>query len=177
MLYAFSAFRTLPMLAGRRGLLIVLAVASLLIYILALFISRVSHVEAKPSVLRVRAGLFALNISYKRIVSIRLTRLAHQYPPKTLRAGERALLEPFWGLPATAVDLRSFPMSERMLRWLWGKFMLLTDHPGLLLVVEDAMLLNQQIDDRRQRRLEHRTGRAQRSTDAIDRLASQQRRR
>jgi hypothetical protein len=176
-LYVFSSFRPLPLLVGRRGLLIVLAVASLLIYILALFISRASHVEARPSVLRVRAGLVPLKISYGRIVSIRLTRPAHQYPPSTLRPGERALVEPFLGQPATAVDLRSFPMNVGTLRRLWSKFMFLTDHPGLMFVVDDAMLLNQQIDDCRQRRLDQKAGRVQRSMDPFERLSSQQRRR
>jgi hypothetical protein len=176
-LYALSSFRPLPLLAGRRGLLIVLAVASLLIYILALFISRASHVEARPSILRVWAGLVPLKISYGRIVSVRLTHLARQYPPSTLRPGERALVEPFLGQPATALDLRSFPMQEGMLRRLWSRFMFLTDHPGLMFVVDDAMLLNQQIDDRRQKWTDRKAGRVQRSMDPFERLSSQQRRR
>jgi hypothetical protein len=132
----------------RRGLLVVLIVGSFALYLLAILIARMSFVEVRAKALRVRTGLLALDVSYRRIRQIRLVQLGVQYPPDSLRARHLALVRPFMGISCTAVDMRSWPLDRRLLKALWVRFMFAREGDSLLFVVEDAMRLNQLIDER-----------------------------
>lgn len=134
----------LGMLWEKRPLLFILITTCLLLYALLLIIARNSYVEARPGALHVHAGLAPLDISYGRIRQIRLVQVGVQFPPDTLKAGERALLAPLLEKPCTAVDLRSWPRQP--LRKLWHRRMFTADGSSLLFIVDDPMLLNQQID-------------------------------
>lgn len=139
----------LSMLWSGRLLLIAIILCSLAIFVLAIIIGRGSYVDVRPVTLHVRAGLLALNISYKRIQQIRLGQLGVQHPEDTLRGGDWALIEPFWGEPCTLLDLRNWPWpGKKMTQRLWSKFMFTRDGNSLLLIVKEAMVLNQQIDGR-----------------------------
>ncbi len=152
---------------GRR-LLAILIIASVMLYILFLIIARGSYVEARPRALHVHAGLAPLDISYGRIRQIRLVQVGSQFPPDTLNRSHRALLAPLMDEPCTAVDLRSWPRQP--LKRLWHRFMFTRDGESLLFIVDDAMVLNQQIDGAmaaRQARRSKRTG----YKDPIERAA------
>ncbi len=138
----------LGLLWSSRGALLLMVVASLALYLLMIVVSRTSFVEARPKVLHVRAGLVPVDISYGRIRQIRLVQLGVQHPLETLKGAERALIEPLVGLTCTAVDLESvpWPFTKQSLRWVWNKFMFTAEGASLLFVVQDAMVLNQQID-------------------------------
>jgi hypothetical protein len=119
-----------------------------------------------------RTGILAAVISYERIRSLRPVQVGDHYPTKSLRGPESGLMEPLQGAMAVAVDMRSFPMDERLLRRLWSKFTFTSDQKGVLLVVEDYMSLIQEIDFHRQRYLDRKAGRGQRSGDIFERMAS-----
>jgi hypothetical protein len=132
---------------GRIFIIIMLG-CSLALFILTIIIGN-SYVEVRSVTLRVRAGLLALNISYKRIKQIRLGQLAVQHPEETLRASDWSLAEPFLSESCTLVDITSWPWPGRKwLHRLWSKLMFSRDGDSLLLVVREAMILNQQIDGR-----------------------------
>jgi hypothetical protein len=132
----------------RRGLIIVMIAGGFALYLLAIMIARMSYVEVKAKALRVRTGLLALDISYRRIRQIRLVQFGVQYPPDELRARDLSLVRPFLGSSCTAVDMRSWPIDRRLLKRLWIKFMFGQEGDSILFVVEDAMRLNQLIDER-----------------------------
>jgi hypothetical protein len=134
----------LQMLWGNRIYILGLVGFSLVLYVLIVGIGRSSFVEVRPQALRVRAGMVTSDISYGRIRQIRLVQLASVYPPNSLRAGDWATLKPFIDTSCTAVDLQSWPKLP--LKRLWHKFMFTQDGVSLLFIVEDAMVLNQQID-------------------------------
>jgi hypothetical protein len=157
-----------------RLLLYVAVGASLLLYLLSLYISRGSYVEARPKALRVRAGLVTVDISYARIQQMRLVQFGLQYPLDSLRGSEAALVEPFEGSTCSAVDLRSLPrpFTPRLLRRIWSKFMFTADRRSLMFVVADPMVLNQQIDGyiaNRQARIKQKT----QYIDPIERAAKE----
>lgn len=128
----------------RRLLLMGLIGFSLLLYIITLIIAS-SHVEVQAKALYVRAGLIAQHISYGRISQMRIVQLNEQYPAQQIKARDYRMLEPFYELPCTAIDLRSWPKTP--LRKLWHPMMFTRDgRNSLLFIVEDAMVLNQQID-------------------------------
>ena len=127
-----------------RIMILILIGTSLLLYILTLFIAHFSYVKVRGRALRIRAGLVPQDISYGRINQLRLVQLSKQYPPESLKNSEYAILEPLYGEPCTAVDLNSWPNAP--LKKLWHRFMFTQEGGSLLLIVDDAMLLNQQID-------------------------------
>lgn len=139
----------LRMLWAGQVLLITIILCSLAIFVLAIIIGHGSYVDVRPVTLHIRAGLLTLNISYKRIRQIRLGQLGVQHPEDSLRGGDWALVESFWGEPCTLVDLISWPWpGKEMTRRLWSKFMFTRDGNSLMFIVKDAMVLNQQIDGR-----------------------------
>jgi hypothetical protein len=166
----------LESLWAKRALIFLMIAMSILLYILFLIISRRSYVQPRPKALRVQAGLLAVDISYKRIRQIRLVSLDAQHPLDKLKSREWALVEPFSALSCTAIDLTSYPWpGEKWLKRLWIKFMFLGEKgKGLLFVVEEPMILNQQIDAlitaRQERVRKHKRG----YVDPIERAAQAQ---
>jgi len=129
-------------------LIIILFVCGV-IFVYGMAIGALSYVEARARSLHIQAGLMAINISYRRIKQIRLSQVGVQYPADTLRGSDADLLDPLLGLPCTVVDLRSWPWPGfDWLKRLWSRFMFSSSGTALMLVVTDAMVLNQQIDGR-----------------------------
>ncbi len=159
-----------------RIFLFLLIVTSLILYVFTIMLSRTSYVEARLKALRVRTGFLQLDISYKRIRQIRLVQMGAQYPIDSLKGSERALAMPFASYTCTAVDVSSWPWpGQAALRQLWSKFMFTSDRGSLLFVVQDAILLNQQIDARllaRQMRSKDKAG----YLDPVERAAAQAKR-
>lgn len=127
-----------------RTLVLAIIGLNLLLYGLITIVARGSFVEARRNALRVRAGLLPLNISYARVRQLRLGQVSAQLPPDRLRNRDYALLEPLLPLACTVIDLKSWPREP--IRRLWDKFLFTPDRKSLLFIVEEAMLLNQQID-------------------------------
>ncbi|HOA25613.1 MAG TPA: hypothetical protein PK801_14015 [Aggregatilineales bacterium] len=156
-----------------RQLILALIGFSLLLYVLIMLIARGSYVEARPGALRVKAGLIPLNISYSRIGAIKLGQVGAQFPADRLSNRDYALLEPLLPLACTVVELTSWPKEP--VRKLWHKFLFTPGGDGLLFIVEDAMLLNQQIDAARTALLAA-SRRHARYQDPIERAIEMQRR-
>jgi hypothetical protein len=117
---------------------------SILLYVIALIVAN-SYVEVQAKALYIRAGLVAQHISYGRIRQMRIVQLNEQYPSREIKGRDYRLLEPFYEYPCTAVDLRSWPKTP--LKRLWHHTMFTRDgRNSLLFIVENAMVLNQQID-------------------------------
>lgn len=131
-----------------RTYIIMLILFSLLLYAFAVYISRTSYVYPRSKALRVKAGLLAVDISYKRISQIHLTSFAAQYPLDMVKRGALRIVEPFEKLSCSAVIMNSWPWpGEKVLRRMWCRYMFLTQGgKGLLFIVEDPIVLNQQLD-------------------------------
>jgi len=128
----------------QRLLLLGLIAFSILLYVIALIVAN-SYVEVQAKALYIRAGLVAQHISYGRIRQMRIVQLNEQYPSREIKGRDYRLLEPFYEYPCTAVDLRSWPKTP--LKRLWHHTMFTRDgRSSLLFIVENAMVLNQQID-------------------------------
>lgn len=134
----------LAQLWERRSYVLMLVGASAVIYFLFVLSARDSTVTVRRRALRVRIGLMPLDISYGRINQIRLVNIGNQYPPSRLSRKEQKLLAPLAKHSATAIDLRTWPKPP--IRRLWHRLMFTPDQEGLLLIVKDPMVLNQQID-------------------------------
>lgn len=158
--------------AQSRLLVIGLVIFSVLLYMLNVVISRISYVQARPENLYIRAGLVPQVVSYTRIRQLRPVQVGKQYPKSSLKGPEFDLLEPYMGQTAVAMDLKAFPMEEKMLRRLWSKFLFTTDQKGLLFIVEDYQLLKHEIDAHNQAR---KAGSQGESGDIFERVAGRHR--
>jgi hypothetical protein len=161
-----------------RAFTFLLIAASLFMYVFAVAMSRTGYVHPRPKALRVRAGLMSLDISYQRVKQIRLTSVTNEYPPDELKGRDWALLEPLAGMSCTAVDLTSWPWpGEKALRRLWNKFLFASDEGvGLVFVIEEPMVLNQQIDSYITARQARKQSATRGYVDPIERAARAQRR-
>jgi hypothetical protein len=159
-----------------RYFLVAAVAACVVMYIIAVIIARRSFVQLRPMTMRIQAGLFRMDVAYKRIQKLRLVQVGMQYPPSSLRGRDRAIIEPLQGMTATAVDLKSWPVKKKLLQRLWSKFMFSPDGDSILLMVEEPIVLNQQIDNRIQQ-YKDRSNPNQGYLDPIDRAFQQGRRR
>ncbi len=147
--------------------LIVLCVG---IYFFSIIISRNSYVHPRPKALHIQAGIFSLDISYKRIKSLHTVDLKSQHNLDKFRGSDWAIIAPFEGMVYTRLDMASWPRpGERTLRRLWHKFMFSEKGDGLLLIVEKPMILNQQIDACKTARYSRLSKQAQGYVDPIER--------
>ncbi len=168
----------LARLWSNRLMLYLMIGASGLLYLFSIALSRMSYVQAKPKVLHVRAGMIPVNISYARIQQIRLGSLGMHHPADQQKGINRRIVEDFEGTTSTIVDLKSLPkpFTRKRLQRLWHKFMFTDNGNSLLFVVEDAMVLNQQIDNFMTARIARQKGEG-RYLDPVERAAQMQQQR
>jgi len=138
----------LDMLAAGQPLIVVIIVASALLYILAVIMGG-SYIEARSNRLHVRTGLLAINISYRRIRQIRLSQVSVQFEGRKISGSDGQVARELSGQPCSIIDLTSWPWPGLGgLKRLWGRLMFSGDGDNLMIVVRDAMVFNQQLDGR-----------------------------
>ncbi len=126
----------------------VIAADGLLLWLYTRLLRRAA-VLCTPKGLLVRTPLYTLGISYRRVETIRPTTFASLYPAQAERAARRRLYAGIWGKTAIVVDLRSYPLSTRMLRLWLPRYLFRPDGRGLVFVVEDWMGLSRCLDTQR----------------------------
>ena len=141
----------LDLLWENRLLLMIMGGFSIFLYIVILIIGRSSHVQARAKSLRVSAGFYTMDISYRRILNIRSVGFESEWAGKGLKGVDRALANSIGGRTCTQVELKSWPMKPGLVRLLWHKFMFYGGDKGLMLIVSDPLNLNNEIDSRRTR--------------------------
>jgi hypothetical protein len=123
-------------------LLLVVIVLCSLLFLYTLVGPALSYVQCRPTHLLVSTPLFRLAISYARIRNVRPVKFV---PPK-LGWSQRRFLEPFLGMTVVAVDLKSFPLNEKLLRLWLNPYMFGGDATGFLLHTKDWMATSRDID-------------------------------
>ncbi|MCA9918547.1 MAG: hypothetical protein KC445_11380 [Anaerolineales bacterium] len=102
-----------------------------------------------PSYLLLRGPLREVKISYGRIASVTSTQMAQHYEFDALKARERSLTQPFFGVACSFVELSSWPKAFAN-RQLWFPRLLFgVRREGLLLVTPSWMQLNRDIEEAR----------------------------
>jgi hypothetical protein len=143
---SFANKNLLNLLWEGRVSFLALLVLCLALYITTSIIGRNSFVEARPKALRVKAGFFTLDISYRRIKEIKPFQFEKVFPASDLKGFDRSIADQLTGLACVGIVLKSWPVKPRVARRMWHKFMFLEREPGLLLAVREAMVLQNQID-------------------------------
>jgi len=105
-----------------------------------------SFVQCRPDHLRIQTPIFRLAISYGRLHTVRPVKFSEQYPAEHQHWSQRRFLEPFFGLTAVAVTVRSYPIDLKWLKIWLNDYLFTRDAPGFLFVVDDWMTLSREID-------------------------------
>jgi len=165
----------LDTLRAGQPIIVVLILASALLYIFAVFIGRNSYIEARPKMLHIQTGLLAINISYRRIRQIRLSQVSIQHPEHSVKGGDKSIVAALANLPCSVIDLSSWPWPGlTALKRLWGKLMFSGDGDNLLVIVRDAMVFNQQLDGRTASVLQRDKQQQSQYLDPLERAAQAQ---
>jgi hypothetical protein len=134
----------------------ILLVGGLLLLVIAIvrFIAtRVPYVQCTDRNIKIRAPLYQVVFSYKRVHETRPNTLFHVFEKGGLSRGERNFVmdDRYGGQTAVIVEMNSWPMSVRSMRFWLGNLVFASDNRALVLWVEDWMTLNREISDYKDR--------------------------
>jgi hypothetical protein len=89
-----------------------------------------------------------LNVSYRRVRSVRPGEVVQLFPPKEQSWSQRRFLTTFYGKTAVTVELKGFPLSQTLLRLFLPPALFMPKGSGFVFIVEDWMKLSTEFDTR-----------------------------
>lgn len=117
-----------------------------------------SALEIHRDFLRLRGPVYAVRISYGRILSVTGARFDQHHPPDGLSGRERSLLGPLYRQTCVLVELSALPRRLQS-HYLWfPRTLFATAQTGLLLAVEDYYRASLDIEEARLRWTEQQSG-------------------
>jgi hypothetical protein len=133
--------------------LLIVGVLLLFIAIVRFIATRVPYVQCSDRNIKIRAPLYQVVFSYKRVHETRPNTLFHVFEKGGLSRGERKFVmdDRYGGQTAVIVEMNSWPMSVRSMRFWLGNLVFSSDNRALVLWVEDWMDLNRELSDYKDR--------------------------
>ena len=133
-------------------LLVPIGLVVLCIAIFRAVASSIPYVQCSERNVKIQAPLYQVVFSYKRLQETRPNSLAHALEEADLSRREKQLISDpkYSGSTAIIVDMNSWPMSLKSLRFWLGKMLFGSDR-SLVLWVEDWMTLNRELGDYKDR--------------------------
>jgi hypothetical protein len=127
---------------------VVLAIA-----IFRLLAASIPYVQCSERNIKIQAPLYQVVFSYKRVRESRPNTLFHMFEKSKLSRGARnfVLSDQYGGHTAVVIEMNSWPMSVRVMRFWLGNLVFAADSRALVLWVEDWMALNREISDYKDR--------------------------
>ena len=161
MLALFGAIRLLPAETWANvpwvyqidWLLFIVGLLLLAIAVVRFIATRVPYVQCSDRNIKIRGPLYQVVFSYKRVHETRPNTLFHVFEKGGLSRGERKFVmdDRYGGQTAVIVEMNSWPMSVRSMRFWLGNLVFSADNRALVLWVEDWMDLNREISDSKDR--------------------------
>jgi hypothetical protein len=142
-------------------LLLVLGVLIFIVAGLRWIASATPYVQCTARNIKIQTPFYPIAISYKRLKETRPNTLFHVFSSVKLSRAERntVLTDKTGGHTALVVEMNSWPMSVRWMKFWMSRLMFTADQRGLVLWVEDWMTLNRELNDFKDRWRERRLGR------------------
>ena len=133
-----------------------LLVIGSIIFLIALFrwiASEIPYVQCTERNIKIRTPLYPIVFSYKRMRETRPNTLFHVYGRAKLSRADRNLVlnDKIGGRTVLIVEMNSWPLSLRWMKFWMGNLMFTPDNRALVLWVEDWMALNRELSDFRDR--------------------------
>jgi hypothetical protein len=134
-------------------LLLLIGIVVLVLAILRVIASAIPYVQCSERNLKIQAPLYQVVFSYKRVRETRPNTLFYVLEKGGLSRGERKFVldDKYGGQTAVIVEMNSWPMSMRWMRFWLGNLVFSSDNRALVLWVEDWMALNREISDYKDR--------------------------
>ncbi len=155
-------------------LLVLAGIVVLVIAVIRVIAGRVPYVQCSQRNVKIQTPFYPIVISYKRIQETRPNTLFHIFGNAKLSRGEKntVLGDKVGGQTALIVDIASWPMALRWMKFWMGNLMITPDNRSLVLWVEDWMGLNRDLstykDQWRERQRRAREG--QRATSVASQV-------
>lgn len=131
------------------GIWVVFVVTAILWFYYRFLFRRVS-IQLHVDHLRLQGPLYGVKISYGRVQSLSSTSLAYHYKRKELKPSEEKAVHPFWHQACLLVELNGYPPRlQKRRHWWFPPYLFGTSRTGLLLLVDDWMVLSQAIESAR----------------------------
>jgi hypothetical protein len=142
----------------------ILLAAGVVVFLIALFrvvASQRPYVQCTEKNLRIQTPLYPIVISYKRMKETRPNPLFQVFHRDKLSRAERSVVldDKVGGQTALVIDMISWPMNVRYLKFWLSNLMFTSDNRGLVLWVEDWMTLNRELGDFKDRWRDRKSGR------------------
>ncbi len=133
--------------------LLIIGLLLLVIAVVRFIATRVPYVQCSDRNIKIRAPLYQVVFSYKRVQETRPNTLFHVFEKGGLSRGERKFVmdDRYGGQTAVIVEMNSWPMSVRSMRFWLGNLVFSSDNRALVLWVEDWMDLNRELSDYKDR--------------------------
>ncbi len=117
-----------------------------------------SYVQPRRDHVRIQTPIYRLNISYRRIHSVRPVDFTKTFPPNLQPRRDRKVLRTFSGNTAVGIDLHAWPFKRWVLKLFLSRYNLAPDRPGLIFLADDWIHLSNaitaRIDDNRTDQIE-----------------------
>jgi hypothetical protein len=139
-------------------ILLVIGSAAFLIFLYRTVASYLPYVQCTERNLKIRTPFYSIVISYKRIQETRPNALFEIFKKDAVSRSQAHFLEKFAGQTVVVVDMNSFPMSLRWMKFWMGDLMFTPDDRSLVLWVGDWMSLNRELADYLDRWRAHKSG-------------------
>lgn len=107
-----------------------------------------SYVQPRVNHLRIQTPIYRLNISYRRIHSVRPVDFTKTFQPNRQPRRDRKVLRAFSGNTAVGIDLHAWPFKRRVLQLFLSRYNLAPDRPGLIFLADDWIHLSNEISAR-----------------------------
>jgi hypothetical protein len=133
--------------------LLIIGLLLLVVAVVRFIATRVPYVQCSDRNIKIRAPLYQVVFSYKRVHETRPNTLFHVFEKGGLSRGERKFVmdDKYGGQTAVIVEMNSWPMSVRSMRFWLGNLVFSSDNRALVLWVEDWMDLNRELSDYKDR--------------------------
>lgn len=137
----------LPFIQSANNLWVLFGAAmSLFIGIFALFARNMNYIQPFASYVRIVTPFLRMNVSYRRIRSIRPSDMVQLFPPKTQSWGRRRYLMPFYSNTALSMELNGLPIPKSWLRLFLPRQFFIPKSTGFVILVADWMKLSTELD-------------------------------
>jgi len=139
-------------------LLLLVGIVVLVMAVFRVIAASVPYVQCNERNIKIQGPLYQVVFSYKRVRETRPNTLFYVFDKGGLSRSERkfALDDKHGGQTAVIVEMSSWPMSMRWMRFWLGNLVFSSDNRALVLWVEDWMTLNREISDYKDRWRERR---------------------
>lgn len=114
------------------------------------FVSRFfAYVQARGKYLHIVTPFLRINVSYRRLLSVRPLLIQQIFPKDESKWAERKFLEPFYGKTALIVEMRDYPENPAILKLFFPSQMFSKQVTGFVLLVPDWMKFSMELDSYR----------------------------